>query len=121
MKKILFPALVFSFLFISCKSADKSGFQVKFSYKNGDKLITPQNTGKSDGWVFLEEIVYGKSQLPRILDSQKIAGSEGNLVFKGKSKNEAIFELVIGDNLLAIPMINDASEIRIDADLSRTK
>jgi peroxiredoxin len=121
MKNILIPILISTILFISCKGGDKSQFQVKFSYKNGDKLITPQNTGKSDGWVFLEEIVYGKSQLPRILDSQKIAGSEGNLVFKGKSKNEAIFELVIGDNLLAIPMINDASEIRIDADLSRTK
>jgi peroxiredoxin len=121
MKNIFISILISSILFISCKRGDKSQFQVKFSFKNGDKMITPQNTGKSDGWVFLEEIVYGKSQLPLILDSQKITGSEGNLVFRGRSKNEAIFELVIGDNLLAIPMINDASEIQIDADLSKTK
>src|SRR5450631_2379869 len=121
MKKILFPALVFSFLFISCKSADKSGFQVKLSYKNSDKLITPQNTGKSDGWVFLEEIVYGKSQLPLIVDSQKISGVTGNLTFQGKSKNQGIFELVVGENALAIPLINDVAEIQIEADLSKTK
>jgi len=121
MKNIFISILISSILFISCKRGDKSQFQVKFSFKNGDKMITPQNTGKSDGWVFLEEIVYGKSQLPLILDSQKITGSEGILVFRGRSKNEAIFELVIGDNLLAIPMINDASEIQIDADLSKTK
>src|ERR1700681_302513 len=121
MKKTVIPILMFSCLFVACKNADKNGFQVKLSYKNSDKLVTPQNTGKSDGWVFLEEIVYGKSQLPLILDSQKISGATGNLTFQGKSKSEGIFELVIGDNLLAIPLINDVSEIQIDADLSKTK
>jgi peroxiredoxin len=121
MKKILIPVLAYTFLFISCKSADKSGFQVKLSYKNSDKLITPQNTGKSDGWVFLEEIVYGKSQLPLIVDSQKISGVSGSLTFKGKSKTQGIFELVFGENALAVPLINDVSEIDIDADLSKTK
>ena len=83
--------------------------------------MTPQNIGKSDGWVFLEEIVYGKSQPPLIVDSQKISGASGNLTFHGKSQTQEIFELVFGDNVLAIPLINDASEIQIDADLSKTK
>jgi thiol-disulfide isomerase/thioredoxin len=121
MKKILIPILAGIFIFSSCKNADKSRFQVKLAYTNSDKMITPQIAGKSDGWVFLEEIVYGKSQPPLIIDSQKISGTSGNLTFRGKSQTQAIFELVFGDNVLAIPLINDASEIQIDADLSKAK
>jgi peroxiredoxin len=121
MKKIIISILISVCLFVSCKSKDSSRFQVKFSYKNSDKLITPQNAGKSDGWVFLEEIVYGKSQLPLIVDSQKISGVTGNLTLQGKSKNQGIFELVVGENALAIPLINDVAEIQIEADLSKTK
>ncbi len=121
MKKILIPILACVFIFSSCKNADKSRFQIKLAYTNGDKMLTPQNAGKSDGWVFLEEIVYGKSQPPLIIDSQKISGNSGSLTFHGKSQTQAIFELVFGDNVLAIPLINDASEIQIDADLSKAK
>ena len=121
MKKILIPMLAGVFIFSSCKNADKSRFQIKLAYSNSDKMITPQNAGKSDGWVFLEEIVYGKSQPPLIIDSQKISGTSGNVTFHGKSQTQAIFELVFGDNVMAIPLINDASEIQIDADLSKRK
>src|SRR5579864_6268638 len=121
MKKILIPILACIIIFSSCKNTDKSRFQIKLAYTNGDKMTTPQNAGKSDGWIFLEEIVYGKSQPPLIIDSQKISGSSGNLTFRGKSQTQAIFELVFGDNVLAVPLINDASEIQIDADLSKAK
>jgi peroxiredoxin len=121
MKKIIISVGIVSFLLVSCQQADKSRFHVKLSYKNGDKMITPQNNGKSNGWIFLEEIVYGKSQLPLILDSQKLSGNSGDLTFQGKSKSQGIFELVFGDNILAIPLINDAAEIKFDADLSKTK
>ena len=56
-----------------------------------------------------------------IIDSQKISGTSGNLTFAGKSQTQGIFELVFGENALAIPLINDAAEIQIDADLSKTK
>jgi peroxiredoxin len=121
MKKIIVLLLISAFLFESCKNNENGHFQVMLTYKNADKLVTPQNTGKSDGWVFLEEIVYGKSQLPVIVDSQKLSGATGNLTFRGKSKKEGIFELVFGENILAIPIINDGPEIRIDADLSKSK
>jgi peroxiredoxin len=121
MKKIIYSVLISACLFTSCKNVDKNLFQVKLTYKNSDKLVTPQNGGKSDGWVFLEEIVYGKAQLPVIADSQKLSGVSGMVTFKSKSKVEGIFELVFGENALAIPLINDASEIQIEADLSKTK
>ncbi len=120
MKNILVALIVPACLLLSCKSGDKSRFLVKLSYNNGDKLVNPQN-GKSGGWIFMEEIAYGKSQPPTLVDSQKISGSSGNLTFQGKSKTEGIFELVFGENSLSIPLINDAPEIQIDADLSRTK
>jgi peroxiredoxin len=121
MKNLIAPIVITACFFVSCRSADKGQFQVKLAYKNSDRLITPQNSGKMDGWVFLEEIVYGKSQLPLLIDSQKLSGVSGNLTFRGKNKNQAIFELVFGDNALAIPFINDASEIDMDADFSKTK
>ena len=121
MKKILIPVLAFAFVFPACKNADKSRFQVKLNYTNAEKILTPQGLGKSNGWVFLEEIVYGKSQLPLIVDSQKLSGPTGQLNFLGKSQTQAIFELVIGDNVLAIPLVNDVADIQVDADLSKTK
>ncbi|HXB29349.1 MAG TPA: hypothetical protein VNW49_05995, partial [Puia sp.] len=93
MKKIILLILISACLFVSCKHGDSSRFQVKLSYKNSDKMMSLQNSGKSDGWVFLEEIVYGKSQLPLIVDSQRISGTTGNLTFSGKSKTQGIFEL----------------------------
>jgi len=121
MKKILFPILACAIIFPGCKNGDKSRFQVKLAYSNSDKMMTPQNAANSDGWVFLEEIVYGKSQPPLIIDSQKISGGSGNLTFRGKSQTQSIFELVFGDNVLSVPLINDAPEIHVDADLSKTK
>jgi peroxiredoxin len=121
MKKMIIPFLGAFVLIVSCKATDSTRFQVKLTYKNADKLITPQNAGKSDQWVFLEEIVYGKSQLPVIVDSQKLAGSSGNLTFQGKNKSQGIYELVFGENAQAIPLINDASDIAFDVDLAKTK
>ena len=121
MKKIILVVLVISGALISCKSGDKDMFQVKLTYKNSDKMINPQNSGKSNDWVFLEEIVYGKNQLPVIVDSQKISGPSGSLTFRGKNTQEGIYELIFGDNILAIPLINDVPGIQIEADLSKTK
>jgi peroxiredoxin len=121
MKKIILVVLVIGGALISCKNGDKNMFQVKLAYKNSDKMIIPQNSGKPDGWVFLEEIVYGKNQLPVIVDSQKISGPSGSLTFQGKNTREGIYELIFGDNILAIPLINDVPGIQIDADLSKTK
>src|SRR5271156_5985798 len=98
MKKSILAILISVCIFVSCKHKDGNKFQVKLSYSNSDKIITPQNAGKSDEWIFLEEIVYGKSQLPLIVDSQKIIGTDGNLSFEGKTKNQGIYELVFGEN-----------------------
>jgi peroxiredoxin len=121
MKKIISSALIAACFFVSCKNAGTEGFHLQLAYTNGDKLITPQNSGKADNWVFLEQIVYGKNQLPVIVDSQKMSGVAKTLKFSAKPKTEGIFELVFGENALAIPLINDVPEIQIQADLSKSK
>lgn len=121
MKKLMLPTLLSAILFLSCKNGNKSGFEVKLAYTNADKWTTTKNAGKADSRVYLEEIVYGKSQLPVIVDSQKLTGSSGNLTFHSNAKEQGIFELVIGENALAIPLINDVSEIQLNADLSKTR
>jgi len=121
MKNILIPFLICFCFFSSCKNKDKSRFQVKLAYSNSDKMMIPQNAAKTDGWVFFFFFLYGKSQPPMIIDSQKISGASGNLTFHGKSETQEIFELVFGDNVLSVPLINDAPDIQIEADLSKTK
>ena len=120
MKKLIIPFLISVSFMISCKSGSASQFQVKVSFQNADKLAA-MNPGIKTDWVFLEEIVYGKAQLPKIIDSAKISGSGGSFTLTGKSKVEGIYELIFGENTLAIPLINDASDIQLDADLSKTK
>jgi len=118
MKKIIIPLVILFFL--SCNHGESTQFQVKVAYKNADKLMA-LNIGKTDLWVFLEEIVYGKNQMPRIVDSEKVIGNSGTFTLFAKNKTQGIYEMVFGDNIMAIPLINDASEIQMDADLSKSK
>ncbi len=121
MKKIIIPLLLSAILFLCCKNGNTGGFEVKLAYTNADQWTNLKNAGKADSWVFLEQIVYGKSQLPVIVDSQKLSGSSGSLTFHSKTKEQGIFELIIGENALAVPLINDAMEIQVTADLSKTR
>jgi len=121
MKKLFITILISAGFLISCQNEHKDGFEVKLGYKNADKWLAAQNAGKTDSWVFLEEIVYGKSQLPVIVDSQKLAGSSGSLRFHGKGKDQGIFELVFGESTIAVPLINDVSTIDVSVDLANAK
>jgi peroxiredoxin len=107
------------FLF-ACKNAGKNGFEVNISYTNADSLPRPDSgfPGSAPTWVYLEQIVYGTEQAPVIVDSAKLPGSAGKLVLKGKGTKEGIYELVFGENALAIPLVNDVPAIGVQADLA---
>src|ERR1035438_3160341 len=107
------------FLMYSCKETAKGKFSIEGTYKNADKLIPPGSDGQISAKIFLVEVSYGKDQSPVAVDSAKIMGNSGSFHLAGTGKKEGIYELVFGENLLAIPLINDASEIKIDADLSK--
>ncbi len=122
LKKYLAAQLLFAaFLLFACKNAGKNGFQVKLSYTNADKLVQANSgfPGSAPTWVYLEEIVYGKDQAPLLVDSAKLAGTTGNIELKGKGTKEGIYELVFGDNVLAIPLVNDVKNIGIQVDLGK--
>jgi peroxiredoxin len=124
MRKILLSVVIgTSFLLFSCKEKSGQSFTVTGTIRNADRLSAPvaggiadQGSSKSSLKVYLEEIGYGKDQLPIIIDSAKISGSMGHFSLSGTGKNDDVFELVFGDNALQVPVINDASEIQVDVD-----
>jgi peroxiredoxin len=115
-KKIVFLAVISLSLFVfSCKQGSKSKLQVTCSFKNADKLLSPNSR------VYLEEVGAGKDQQPLALDSTKLTSNDGSVTLTAKTKDtdQQIFELVFGDNVLAIPIINDAAQMHVDVDLSK--
>ncbi|MBS1946712.1 MAG: AhpC/TSA family protein [Bacteroidetes bacterium] len=118
MKKILLLtvgiALMMSY---SCKQKGGGKFTVSGTYKNADKLFSASADGKVSGKVFLVEVYYGKEQNPLAVDSAMLMGSSNTFHLTGKAKKEGVYELVFGDNLLAIPVVNDAPDITINTDL----
>ncbi|HLY70098.1 MAG TPA: TlpA disulfide reductase family protein [Puia sp.] len=116
-KKIGYLAIVYSTLFAaSCKQSSKLKLEVSCSYKNAYSLFPAKN-----GKVYLEEIVSGKDQQPVVLDSQKFTANNGDFMLTAKIKNtdQEIFELVFGENVSAIPIVNDVSEMHIDVNLAK--
>jgi peroxiredoxin len=65
------------------------------------------------------EVAYGKEQPPVILDSAKLPAGKGSFTLTGASKSQQIFELMFGNNVIAVPLINDGSEIRVNVDLGK--
>jgi thiol-disulfide isomerase/thioredoxin len=64
-------------------------------------------------------VTYGKDQPPVILDSAKLPVSNGSFTLSGAARNQEIFEVVFGTNAIAVPLINDASEVHINVDLAK--
>ncbi len=120
-KYITAPLFFGLFLLFSCKDSGKDRFHVNLSYTNADKLVqaNPGFPGASATWVYLEEVTYGKDQAHAVVDSARLGGSTGSVELSGKAGTEGIYELVIGENALALPLINDVKEIQIQADLSK--
>jgi peroxiredoxin len=118
MKKSLFLAISSALLMNSCKETSGGKFSVIGTYKNADKLFPTEANMKVSGKIFLVEVSFGKDQSPVTIDSAMVSGNTNSFHLSGKAKKEGIYELVFGDNLLAVPLVNDASEIKIDADLA---
>ncbi|MBS1916269.1 MAG: AhpC/TSA family protein [Bacteroidetes bacterium] len=106
-KKVLFiiSSIV---IFASCKNNGNTKFHVSGTFKNSS--VTK---------VVLLTIPYGKDASPVLLDSAKLTGSNGNFSLSGKGKANEIYELVFGENEIAVPLINDVDDIKVDVDLSK--
>lgn len=109
-------AAVCLLLAASCQTKKKGTFTVSGSFKNADKLTAVEGPISK---VYLMEVAYGKDQPPVILDSAKLPVSSGSFTVSGMAKTQEIFELVFGNNAIAVPLINDAPEVRVDVDLGK--
>ncbi|MBS1667933.1 MAG: AhpC/TSA family protein [Bacteroidetes bacterium] len=116
---LLLASIVFVFSGIGCKNQGKEKFTITGTYKNASKLFQPKSNGKISEKIFLVELAYGKDQNPVAIDSATITTDNGSFTLSGHSKKENIYELAFGENQLTVPIINDAAEIKVDADLSK--
>ncbi|HEV9035927.1 MAG TPA: TlpA disulfide reductase family protein [Puia sp.] len=101
---------------LSCQPKKKGTFTVEGTFKNADKLSAMAGPISK---VYLEEVSYGKDQAPVILDSARLPVTSGSFTVTGAVKTQEIFEVVFGSNVIAVPLINDASEIRVNVDLGK--
>ena len=100
----------------SCQTKKKGSFTVSGTFKNANQLSAEAGPISK---VYLMEVTYGKDQPPVILDSAKLPVSNGSFTVSGAARNQAIFELVFGNNAIAVPLINDAPEVRVNVDLGK--
>jgi peroxiredoxin len=99
-----------------CQPKKKGDFSVSGTFRNADKLAAVEGPISK---VYLLEVTYGKDQPPVVLDSAKIPVSSGSFSLSGTTKTQEIIELVFGNNALAVPLINDANEIKVKVDLGK--
>lgn len=100
LKKLFLFVLCFSLL--SCKSGDKNKFTIKGNIKN----IENQN-------IFLEQLYFG-DKAPDILDTALI--ENGNFILNGVTNEEGLFRLRLEKSKNIYVVINDQSEIILNAD-----
>jgi peroxiredoxin len=117
-RKALWAACTVCLLFAAaaCQSRKKGTFTVSGTFKNADKLAAMEGPISK---VYLLEVSYSKSQPPVILDSAKLPVSNGSFTVSTVTHNQEIFELAFGNNAIAVPLINDASEVRVNVDLGK--
>jgi peroxiredoxin len=118
---------LFLLLSLSCKQIGKGSFHVSGEFKNADRIMSTYLPGNgrdsASGTVlaklYLQEVPYGKDQPPINLDSFNLKGSNGHYELNAKAKSQGIYELTVGDNILAIPLINDASDVTVNVDFGK--
>src|SRR5882757_883189 len=107
---------LFLLAMVSCHEKKKGSFSVTGTFKNADKLASTEGPVSK---VFLLEVPYGKDQPPVVLDSVKISGSNGSFNLSGAARSQEVYELVFGNNAIAVPLVNDAPEIKVNVDLGK--
>jgi thiol-disulfide isomerase/thioredoxin len=115
-KSLLYSMIAALPALFSCHDRMKGGFTVSGTYKNVSKLAAQEGPVN---YAYLLEVPYGKDQQPVALDSVKISGNSGHFSLSTAARPQEIFELVFGNNALALPLVNDAEEVTVDVDLGK--
>lgn len=103
-------------LISACQSGKKGAFVVNGDYENADKLAAMAGPLSK---VFLLEISFD-NRPPTLLDSARIPASNGKFSLRAKSaKSQGIYEVVFGNNAIAVPVINDSPLLTLNVDLGK--
>jgi thiol-disulfide isomerase/thioredoxin len=108
--------MIVTLLLSACQQRKKGGFTVEGEYKNADKLALMQGPVNK---AYLLEVPYGKDQAPIILDSVQLSGNNGHFSLSGTARTQEVYELVFGNNALAVPLVNDAADVKVNVDLGK--
>jgi peroxiredoxin len=108
--------LIVTLLLPACQQKKKGGFTVEGEYKNADKLALMAGPVNK---AYLLEVPYGKEQAPILLDSVQLSGNNGHFSLSGIVKAQQVYELVFGNNALAVPLVNDAADVKVNVDLGK--
>lgn len=95
---------IICFGLMSCKSHDKNKFTIKGNIKNIEKQ-----------YIYLEQLYFG-DKAPDVLDTALI--ENGNFVLTGIANEEGLFRLRFEKSSNIYVVINDQSEITLNADAS---
>ncbi|MBZ5858620.1 TlpA disulfide reductase family protein [Flavihumibacter profundi] len=114
-RKLVIVAVAAAFFTVQCKQATSGGgdFTVAVNYINGERLM-PMNNRK----MILEEVPFGGEGHMIALDSVLIKDNKGQVVLKGKAKEEGIYQVAV-DNGPVFLVINDGNDIKVDLDMSK--
>jgi peroxiredoxin len=102
-------------LIASCQSGKKGAFTVSGTFENADKLAAVEGPISK---VFLLQISFANQQ-PVLLDSARVPAGRGRFTLSGKSRTQGIYEVVFGNNLVDVPLVNDALEVTLNVDLGK--
>ncbi len=116
LNKYVIGLMSVALLLSACQHKKKGGFTVDAEYKNADKLSM---LAGPISYAYLLEVPYGKEQAPVILDSIKLTGNNGHISLSGMARAQQVYELVFGNNALAVPLVNDAADINVSVDLGK--
>jgi peroxiredoxin len=105
--RLSFIAIFILLLAAACKKEEKNAFSVDIALKNA----TPQK-------IYLQESPFGGAP-PVVIDSVEIKPGKNDYTLKGMAKEEGIFWVVF-ENVPAIVLVNDATNIKLNVDLAKT-
>ncbi len=103
-------------LIASCQTGKKGAFTVSGTFENADKLAAVAGPISK---VFLLQISF-VSPTPILLDSARIPAGKGRFSLSAKvAKAQGLYELVFGNNLIDVPLVNDVPQVKVNVDLGK--
>lgn len=107
--------LAATMLIASCQRGKKGAFTIEGTYEHADKLAAVEGPVSK---VFLLQISFANKP-PVLLDSARIPAGSGGFTLTAKSKVQGIYEVVFGNNLVDVPLVNDAPKVALHVDLGK--